>query len=84
MTTLHIQNLHYSVSENQLTAAFSEWGRVSRVLVLRGSERILAGAAFIDMEDEREARLAIAAYDGCRLAGLPLSIRVTAEKGPQA
>lgn len=77
MTTLHIQNIHPSVKQSQITAAFSKCGRVTRIFIMRGRcKPALAGIAFVEMEKEIDARIAVAAYHGRRLGGQPLSVRL--------
>ncbi len=75
MTNIFVGNLSYSTSEDELTTAFSAYGAVDRVSVVRdrgtGQSR---GFAFVEMPNGNEAANAIQAMNGRELNGRALSV----------
>lgn len=63
--TVYVGNLSYSVTEDDLTHVFAEYGSVKRVKmpVDRETGRV-RGFAFVDMENESEETAAIEDLDG--------------------
>ncbi len=63
--TVYVGNLSYSVTEDDLTHVFAEYGAVKRVKmpVDRETGRV-RGFAFVDMESESEESAAIEDLDG--------------------
>src|ERR1700733_14294266 len=75
MTNIFVGNLSYETSQEDLEAAFNEFGAVERVNIVRdrdtGQPR---GFAFVEMTNRNEASSAIAALNGRNLHGRDLSV----------
>lgn len=75
MTNIFVGNLSYQTTESELEAAFSEFGAVDRVSVVRdrdtGQPR---GFAFVEMANSNEAANAINAMNGRELNGRALNV----------
>src|SRR5271168_3381913 len=75
MTNIFVGNLSYETSQEDLEAAFNEFGAVERVNIVRdrdtGQPR---GFAFVEMTNRNEASSAIAALNGRNLKGRDLSV----------
>jgi RNA recognition motif-containing protein len=72
ITTLHVSNLHYSVTLTELRDAFSLFGEVHDVRRAYGSER---GPRFVDM-DAKGAQRALA-MNGVTYRGRRLRVEVS-------
>lgn len=75
MTNIFVGNLSYQTTESELEAAFSAYGAVERVSVVRdrdtGQPR---GFAFVEMTNANEAEAAINAMNGRELKGRSLNV----------
>jgi len=75
MTNIYVGNLSYETSQEDLEAAFNEFGAVEKVNIVRdrdtGQPR---GFAFVEMTNRNEASSAIAALNGRNLHGRDLSV----------
>ena len=75
MTNIYVGNLSYDTSQEDLEAAFNEFGAVEKVNIVRdrdtGQPR---GFAFVEMTNRNEASNAIAALNGRDLHGRDLSV----------
>lgn len=86
MVNIFVGNLSYSVTEDELQAAFAQYGTVDRVSMIRdratGQPR---GFAFVEMSDGGEANSAIQALNGRELSGRAINVneaRPREERGP--
>jgi RNA recognition motif-containing protein len=86
MVNIFVGNLSYSVTEDELQAAFAQYGTVDRVSMIRdratGQPR---GFAFVEMADSNEAQNAINAMNGRELNGRAINVneaRPREERGP--
>ena len=86
MTNVFVGNLSYQTTESELEAAFSEFGAVERVSIVRdrdtGQPR---GFAFVEMTNAAEAAKAIAALNGREMNGRAINVneaRPRAERAP--
>jgi cold-inducible RNA-binding protein len=72
---IYVGNLSYSMSSETLRAAFEEFGTVNsaEVVVDRNTNRS-RGFGFVEMENEDEAKAAIAGLDGKDLEGRPVKV----------
>lgn len=74
-TLLFVGNLPVSITDHLLHEAFSECGRVktARIVVDRetGSSK---GIAFVEMETEQEAQVALKRFDGFEVDGHKLEV----------
>lgn len=75
MKNIYVGNLSYSTMEQDLEAAFSQFGQVDRVSVVRdrdtGQPR---GFAFVEMSDDQSAQTAIERMNGADLHGRTLTV----------
>ena len=75
MTNIFVGNLSYQTTESELEAAFSAYGAVERVSVVRdrdtGQPR---GFAFVEMTNANEAAAAINAINGREINGRALNV----------
>ena len=75
MTNIFVGNLSYATTESELEAAFSEYGAVERVSVVRdrdtGQSR---GFAFVEMTNSGEASNAIKALNGREVNGRAINV----------
>lgn len=82
MVNIYAGNLAYTVSEEDLRAAFEAYGAVERVAVimdrLTGRSR---GFGFVEMTNDDEARNAISALHDADLKGRKMLIREARPKG---
>jgi len=72
---IYVGNLSYSVSENDLREAFSEFGKVESVNIITdkfsGQSK---GFGFVEMPDDGEADQAIKAMNGRNLKGRDIKV----------
>src|SRR3954465_2327776 len=75
MTNIFVGNLSYATTESDLESAFSEYGAVERVSVVRdrdtGQSR---GFAFVEMTNSGEASNAIKALNGREVNGRAINV----------
>lgn len=75
MTNIFVGNLNYSTTQDDLHAAFSQYGKVERVNVVTdrdtGQPR---GFAFVEMADATEAQNAISRLNGAELHGRAMNV----------
>jgi len=82
MTSIFVGNLNYSTTQEDLHAAFAQFGNVERVNVVTdrdsGQPR---GFAFVEMTDDNEARNAISQLNGAELNGRAMNVNEARPKG---
>ncbi len=75
MTNIFVGNLSYQTSQEDLEAAFAQYGAVERVSIVRdrdtGQPR---GFAFVEMTNAQEASKAIAGLNGKEMNGRTLNV----------
>ena len=75
MTNIFVGNLSYQTTEDELQAAFSAYGTVERVSVVRDRETGQPrGFAFVEMTNSSEATNAINAMNGREINGRALNV----------
>jgi len=78
---IFVGNLPYDMEESAIEEAFSAYGQISNVKLLKdydsGRSR---GIAFVTMEDQQEAEAAIEGMDGVELGGRPLRVNEARER----
>src|SRR4051794_25439238 len=85
MTNIFVGNLSYDVTENELHSAFSEFGAVDKVSVVRDRETGQPrGFAFVGMSNADEAGSAMAAMNGRELKGRALNVNEARPREPRA
>ena len=75
MTNIFVGNLSYQTTQDELHAAFAQYGNVERVNIVTdrdtGQPR---GFAFVEMTDQREAETAISQLNGAEMNGRALNV----------
>jgi cold-inducible RNA-binding protein len=75
MTNIFVGNLSYSTTQDDLHAAFAQFGNVERVNIVTdrdsGQPR---GFAFVEMTDANEAQNAISQLNGAELQGRAMNV----------
>src|SRR5579862_1775416 len=75
MTNIFVGNLSYQTTQDDLQAAFSQYGNVERVNIVTdrdtGQPR---GFSFVEMTDRREAETAISQWNGAELNGRAMNV----------
>jgi cold-inducible RNA-binding protein len=75
LTNIFVGNLNYATTQEDLHAAFAQFGNVERVSVVTdrdsGQPR---GFAFVEMSDAQEAQNAISQLNGAELNGRALNV----------
>lgn len=75
MTNIFVGNLSFQTSQDDLMAAFAQYGNVERVNVVTdrdsGQPR---GFAFIEMTERRDAETAISVLNGTELNGRAMNV----------
>jgi RNA recognition motif-containing protein len=72
---IYVGNLPYKLSEDELRAAFGDYGSVSSVAIIKDKTTGLPrGFGFVEMPDSGEAEAAIAAMNGKALMGRTLKV----------
>jgi cold-inducible RNA-binding protein len=75
MTNLFVGNLSFQTTQDDLIAAFSQYGAVERVNIVTDRETGQArGFAFVEMTDRREAETAIERLNGAELNGRAMNV----------
>jgi cold-inducible RNA-binding protein len=70
---LSVRNLSYNTTEERLMQAFAAWGPTRVTLPMdEGSQ--LKGFGFVEIAEDDQAQLAIAAMNGTKLDGLDLRV----------
>ncbi|PYT19257.1 MAG: RNA-binding protein [Acidobacteria bacterium] len=75
MSNIFVGNLSYQTTQDDLHAAFSQYGNVERVNIVTdrdtGQPR---GFAFVEMTEQRDAQTAIAQLNGAELHGRAMNV----------
>lgn len=83
MTNIFVGNLNYQTTQEDLQAAFSQYGTVERVSIVTdrdsGQPR---GFAFVEMTDSSAAQNAISQLNGKELHGRALNVNEARPKPP--
>src|SRR5215470_13344057 len=75
MKNIYVGNLDFKVSEDELRQAFSAYGQVEKVTILKdrdtGQPR---GFGFVEMANDEEAEKAISAMNGTQLGSRAINV----------
>jgi RNA recognition motif-containing protein len=75
VTNIFVGNLSYATTESELESAFSAYGAVERVSVVRDRESGQSrGFAFVEMTNSEDAAKAIAGLNGRDINGRSLNV----------
>jgi RNA recognition motif-containing protein len=77
---VHVQNLHFDTTEDELQKMFSHHGKVQGVRILRNMAGRSTGKAFVDMETKEQAQAAIAQLDQCNCRGRAITVELSKPK----
>jgi superfamily II DNA/RNA helicase len=77
--SLHISNLPWGVTDDDVRVLFSPYGRVKQATVIIDNRGRSKGFGFVDMQ-YADAQQAMRALDGSRLSGRPLKVKVAAPR----
>lgn len=82
--SIYVGNLSYQVSEEDVAAAFSEYGTVKRVqLPVDRETGRPRGFGFVDLENESQENAAIEALDGAEWMGRELRVNKAKPREPK-
>lgn len=82
--SIYVGNLSYQVSEEDVAAAFSEYGTVKRVqLPVDRETGRPRGFGFVDLESEAQEAAAIEALDGAEWMGRELRVNKAKPREPK-
>jgi len=75
MTNLFVGNLSFKTTQDELLAAFSQYGNVERVNIVTDRETGQPrGFAFVEMTEKRDAETAISQLNGADLNGRTMNV----------
>src|SRR5258708_28464196 len=75
MTNLFVGNLSFQTTQDELLAAFSQFGNVERVNIVTDRESGQPrGFAFVEMTEQRDAETAISQLNGADLNGRNMNV----------
>ncbi len=75
MTNIFVGNLSFKTTQDELHAAFAQFGTVERVHIVTDRESGQPrGFAFVEMTDRREAENAIGQLNGAQLNGRAMNV----------
>ncbi|MDQ1472496.1 MAG: hypothetical protein QOJ99_3976 [Bryobacterales bacterium] len=75
MTNLFVGNLSFKTTQDELLAAFSQFGNVERVNIVTDRETGQPrGFAFVEMTEKRDAETAISQLNGADLNGRNMNV----------
>lgn len=77
--SLHVSNLPWSVTEDDVRVLFSSYGRVKQATVIIDNRGRSKGFGFVDMS-HKDAQVAMRALHGSKLAGRPITVKVAASR----
>src|SRR5271167_3738011 len=75
MTNIFVGNLSFQTTQDELLAAFSQFGNVERVNIVTDRETGQPrGFAFVEMTERRDAETAISQLNGADLNGRTMNV----------
>ncbi len=84
---IFVGNLSFQTTDDELLATFSQYGQVTSAQVVKDRETNRSrGFGFVDMQDDAQAKAAIAALNGKEVGGRALTVneaRARTEGGPR-
>lgn len=85
MKNIYVGNLPFQTTEQDLDAAFSAYGQVDRVQIVKDRDTGQArGFAFVEMPVDSDAEKAMAALNGSDLGGRTLTVNEARPREPRA
>lgn len=84
MKNIYVGNISFQTSEQDLDAAFSAYGQVDRVQIVKDRETGQSrGFAFVEMANNAEADKAMAALNGADFGGRTLTVNEARPREPR-
>lgn len=84
MKNIYVGNISFQTSEQDLDAAFSAYGQVERVQIVKDRETGQSrGFAFVEMANNAEADKAMAALNGAEFGGRTLTVNEARPREPR-
>jgi RNA recognition motif-containing protein len=81
---IYIGNISFQATEQDIEQAFSAYGQVERVQIVKDRESGQSrGFGFVEMTDNNDADKAIAALDGAELSGRKLTVNEARPREPR-
>lgn len=85
MKNIYVGNISFQTTEQELDAAFSAYGQVDRVQIVKDRETGQArGFAFVEMPVNSDADKAMAALNGAELGGRTLTVNEARPREPRS
>ena len=85
MKNIYVGNISFQTTEQELDAAFSAYGQVDRVQIVKDRDTGQArGFAFVEMPVNGDADKAMAALNGAELGGRTLTVNEARPREPRA
>ncbi len=85
MKNIYVGNISFQTTEQDLDAAFSAYGQVDRVQIVKDRDTGQArGFAFVEMPVNADADKAMAALNGAELGGRTLTVNEARPREPRA
>jgi RNA recognition motif-containing protein len=81
--SLHISNLPWGVTDDDVRVLFSPYGKVKQATVIIDNRGRSKGFGFIDMPYP-DAQRALKALDGSKLSGRPLKVKLAAPRAKRS
>jgi RNA recognition motif-containing protein len=84
LKNIYVGNLSFAITEQDIEAAFSVYGQVDRIQIVKDRETGQArGFAFVEMAVDADGDKAIAALNGTDLGGRTLSVNEARAREPR-
>lgn len=82
-TRLRVDNLHYDLTESDLTELFENIGPIAKFELKYDNAGRSDGTAFVTYESHSDAKEAIKQYDGANAKGQPIRLTMLSGAGPR-
>jgi RNA recognition motif-containing protein len=84
LKNIYVGNISFQTTEQDLDAAFSAYGQVDRVQIVKDRESGQSrGFAFVEMSNNSDADKAMAALNGAELSGRTLTVNEARPREPR-
>jgi len=79
---IYVANLHYETTEQDLRACFERYGQVRTCAIIKDREtKTSKGFGFVEMDDDKQAQMAIETLNGAELDGRTLRVNESRGQG---
>ncbi|KAI5077572.1 hypothetical protein GOP47_0007396 [Adiantum capillus-veneris] len=66
-TNLYVKNIDYDITENELEEKFSEFGKITNLIIMRDENDRPKGFGFVNFDNPEDAKRAVDAMNGAQL-----------------